>query len=378
MSVKKICVHQIEDPVLKTLTDYKIVATSKSRDELRNIIGAEHVAALIIDLDAQDAFDIVVEALEIRQSLAVIGVTGTNDVNRIIRAQRAGCRQLTCKPLDENDLRSALNRALSESDDRPSLGKTIAVMGTQGGAGATTVACYLAMSIAEFSPSLAFLDLDLEFGTVAKAWDLNPRYTIADLREAGEIDRHVLEEMMLDLPSGISVLPRPEEIEAAHNVDEALVRSILHTANSIFPYVVIDLPRKLDAVTGAAIEACHKLLIVTQLNVTGILNAGRLNDGLLRFGVPQEKIEFVVNRFNKGTSMLDAKALETKVHKKTIGVIPNHYKSLSVASDMGQPVNEENPVRKTISEIANTLCGRQPTQAATGWMAKLGFGASKD
>jgi pilus assembly protein CpaE len=378
VSVKKICVHQIEDSVFKTLTDYKIVATSRNRDELRNIVGAEHVAALIIDLDAPDAFDIVVEALEIRPTLAVIGVTGSNDVNRIIRAQRAGCRQLTCKPLDENDLRSALKRALSESDERPSLGKTIAVMGTQGGAGATTVSCYLAMAIAEFTSSLGFFDLDLEFGTVAKAWDLNPRYTIADLREVGEIDRHTLEEMLLDLPSGISVLPRPEEIETSHNIDENLVRNILHTANSIFPYVVIDLPRKLDAVTGAAIEACHKLLIVTQLNVTGILNAGRLNDGLVRFGVPPEKIEFAVNRYNKGMSTLDAKALETKVHKKVIGVIPNHYKSLSVASDMGQPVDESNPVRKTISEIANTLCGRQATPATSGWRAKLGFGAAKE
>lgn len=378
MSAKKICVHLIEDPVFRTLSDYKIVAISKSRDELRNIVGAEHVAALIIDLDTQDAFDIVVEAMEIRPTLAVIGVTGSNDVNRIIRAQRAGCRQLTCKPLDENDLKSALRRALSESDERPTLGKTFAVMGTQGGAGATTVSCYLAMSIAEFSTPLAFLDLDLEFGTVAKAWDLNPRYTIADLRDAGEIDRHTLEEALLDLPSGISVLPRPEEIEQAHNIDEGLVRNIVHAASAISPYVVIDLPRKLDAITGAAIEACHKLIIVTQLNVTGILNAGRLNDGLLRFGVPQDKIEFVVNRYNKGMSSLDAKALESKVHKKVIAVIPNHYKSLSVASDLGQPVDESNPVRKAIAEIANQLCGKQVAPTTSGWRAKLGFGAAKD
>ncbi|MBX3394546.1 MAG: AAA family ATPase [Phycisphaerae bacterium] len=378
MSAKKLCIHQIDDPVFRTLTDYKIVATSKNRDELRNIIGAEHVAALIIDLDAQDAFDIVVEALEIRPGLAVIGVTGSNDVNRIIRAQRAGCRQLTCKPLDENDLRSALKRALAESDERPAVGKTIAVIGTQGGAGATTVSCYLAMSIADFSPTLAFLDLDLEFGTVAKAWDLSPRYTIADLREHGEIDRHTLEETLLDLPSGISVLPRPEEIEQSHTIDETLVRNILNTAGSTFPYVVIDLPRKLDAITGAAIEACHKLLIVTQLNVTGILNAGRLHDGLTRFGVPAEKMEFAINRFSKGISPLDVKSLEQKVHKKSIGVIPNHYKSLSVASDLGQPVSESNPVRKAINEIANTLCGREAAPVATGWMARLGFGGSKD
>ncbi len=374
MSTKKICVHQIEDPTLKNLTEYNIVAYSKSRDELRTVVGTEHVAALIIDLDATDAFDVIVEMIEIRPALAVIGITGSSDVNKIIRAQRAGCRQLACKPVDEEDLRSALKRALSESDDRPAAGKTIAVIGASGGAGATTVACYLAMSIADFSSSVAILDLDLEFGAVAKLWDLSPRYTISDLKDLGELDRHTLDEYLLDLPSGIAVLPRPEEVEGAHSIDEGLIRNVLTAAGNKFPYVVCDLPRKLDAVTGAAIENCHKLLVVTQLTVTGILNAGRLNDGLLRFGVPPEKIEFCVNRYNKKFSNIEVAALEQKVSKKVVGVVPNHYKSVSVASDLGQPVSERNPVRKAISDIAANLCGRPVQPASSGWMASLGFG----
>lgn len=373
MSQKKICVHQIDDPVLRTLSEYKIVAFSKSREELRNVVGSEPLAALILDLDTQDVFDIIVEAMEIAPLMAIIGVTGSNDVNRIIRAQRAGCKQLACKPLDEHDLRSAIQRALCETDERPTIGKTIAVIGTAGGAGSTTVACYLAMAIADFSPSLGLFDLDLEFGTVAKSWDLSPRYTIADLREYGEIDRLALDEVMLELPSGISVLPRPEDLEHSHTIDEQLVRSVMHAAAIKFPYSVIDLPRKFDAVTGCAIEACHKLLVVTQLSVTGILNAGRINDGLVRFGVPTEKIEFAVNRFSKKVGTIDVSALEQKVGRKVIGVIPNHYKTLSVACDLGQPVSERNPVRKAIAEIAATLCGKPVPQQSSGWIASLGL-----
>lgn len=373
VSTKKICVHQIDDPVLRNLTEYKIVAYSKTREELRTVVGTEHVAAMLIDLDTTDAFDVIVEMIEIRPTLAVIGITGSSDVNKIIRAQRAGCRQLACKPVDEEDLRSALKRALCESDERPAGGKSIAVIGATGGAGATTVACYLAMSIADFSSSVAIVDLDLEFGAVAKLWDLNPRYTIGDLREVGELDRHTLDEFLLDLPSGIAVLPRPEEIEQSHQIDENIVKNVLHTAGNAYPYVVCDLPRKLDAITGAVIENCHKLLVVTQLTVTGILNAGRLNDGLLRFGVPPEKIEFSVNRYNKKFSNIDVKALEQKVSKKVVGVIPNHYKSLSVASDLGQPVSEGNPVRKAINDIAASLCGRPVQAPSGGWMASLGL-----
>ncbi|MFQ5412523.1 MAG: hypothetical protein ACE5EC_09490, partial [Phycisphaerae bacterium] len=137
MSSSRLCVHLLDDPVIRSLADYEIAAETHDRQSLRTALGIEPVDALIIDLDHADAFDTIVEALEIKQGLAVVGVTGTNDVNKCIMAQRAGCRQLTSKPIDENDLLVALRRALNESSEPPPMGKTLSVIGSSGGAGAT-------------------------------------------------------------------------------------------------------------------------------------------------------------------------------------------------------------------------------------------------
>lgn len=377
---KKICVYDIEDFTIEAIEEYTIAASTSHREELRSIIGVGDISVLLINLDRGDAFDAIVEMLEIKPGLAVIGATGTNDVNKCIMAQRAGCRQLTSKPIDENDLLVAIRSALNDKRDLaavPPWGKSLCVIGTSGGAGATTVACYLTMALTDMSKSsAAILDLDLEFGTVAKSWDLNPRYTIVDLAGVNRIEEQHIEDFFLELPSGIAVLPRPDQIEQAHTIDENTLKNILQTTHSMFPYLVMDLPRKLDAVTGAAIEACDKLVLVAQLTVPGILNAGRLSEALVRFGVPMEKLEFVINRYNKKVHNLAVEALETRVGKKVLAIIPNHYKSLSVANDLGEPVSERNPVRKAIADLAGKLCGKPPEECQSGWIASLGFGRS--
>ncbi|MCZ6815743.1 MAG: molybdopterin-dependent oxidoreductase, partial [Planctomycetota bacterium] len=265
MRSKRICVYRVDDPATAALGDYKVVATPENRQELRTVIGGEKIDVLIIDLDASDALDAVVEVLEINTSIAVVGVLAGNDVQKFIAAQRAGCRQVACKPLNENDLAMAVRKSLNEANSQVDWGKTLAVIGASGGVGSTTISCYLAMSLAEASGTrAAIIDLDLEFGTVASLWDVNPRYTIGDLATAGAVDTLLIEDAIIDLPCSVAILPRPAQMDQAQAIHEGIVKSIFDAARSLYPYVIIDLPRRLDEVTGCAIQACDKLRLQLQ------------------------------------------------------------------------------------------------------------------
>ena len=378
MRSKRICVYRVDDPATAALGDYKIVATPENRQELRTVIGGEKIDVLIIDLDATDALDAVVEVLEINTSIAVVGVLAGNDVQKFIAAQRAGCRQVACKPLNENDLAMAVRKSLNEANSQVDWGKTLAVIGASGGVGSTTISCYLAMSLAEASGTrAAIIDLDLEFGTVASLWDVNPRYTIGDLATAGAVDTLLIEDAIIDLPCSVAILPRPAQMDQAQAIHEGIVKNIFDATRSLYPYVVIDLPRRLDEVTGCAIQACDKLIIVVESTVTSVDNASRLTESLIRFGLPHETLEYVLNRHSKGIHAVSVEDLEGRVGKKVLGVVPNNYKALSAASDMGQPVAERNTVRKAIVEIAGKLCGHRTAETTGGgWMSSLKFGRS--
>ncbi|MCB9855841.1 MAG: AAA family ATPase [Phycisphaerales bacterium] len=378
MATRKICIHGIHDPVLQKIDGFDVAVTTTKRDELRTAIGIEDVEAMILDLDADDAFDVIIETLEVKPHLAIVGVTGSNDVSRIIHAQRVGCRQFASRPLDVRDLITALQGALQDvpagvrSGDVES--KTFAVVGSTGGAGATTLSCYLSMALAEVAKTTALVDVDFEFGMVAKAWDLSPRHTIFDLCQFDEFDRQNVEDVMIELPSGVSVLPRPAGIQQGQEIDESSLKEIIGLLQTWFPYVVLDIPRRLDARTGCAIEMCDKLLIVCQQTVAGVLNAGRLTDGLLEFGMSLDQIEFVINRYNTKIHSVTADQLEKRVNKKPIGLVPNHYKSVGAASDLGEPVTTRNPVRKAIADIAAALSGDSSIGSGSRWVSSLGIG----
>lgn len=374
MARNRICVHCIDDPAFAELTDFQIVGTTRSRDELRTIIAMEQVTILLIDVDQDEALDTIIEALEIKSDIAVVGITGSQDVQKCIMAQRAGCRQLAGKPLNAEDLRVAIRRAINHTEDLKMLGKSIAVIGSGGGVGSTTFACYLTMAIAELtkSPS-AIIDFDLEFGTVARAWDFQPKCTIADVVQSGSIDRLLLEDAIVDLPSGVAVLSRPVQIEQAHLINESHAAKIVEATRSMYPYIVMDLPRKLDEITGAAIQASKKLIVVVEMTANAVYNAGRLSDALMKFGLGGDTIEFVVNRYSKGVHALAIESLEERVGKKVLGVIPNNYRALLAAGDIGQPVSDKSPVRRSILEIAAKVCGVDMPTSRKSWLPSLSF-----
>jgi pilus assembly protein CpaE len=379
VATRKICIYGIDDPAVRRLNGFEVALDTTSRDELRTSIGVGDVCALVLDLDAADAIDVIIDALEIKGHLAIVGVTGSSDVNRIIQAQRAGCKQFASRPIDPTDLASALNGALQDVPavvaDANFSSKTIAVIGSMGGAGATTLACYLSMALAEKAKTTALIDVDFEFGMVAKAWDLSPRHTIHDLCQFDVFDRQGVEDVMIELPSGVSVLPRPARIQQAQEIDEGALKEIVGLISTWFPFIVLDLPRRLDARTGCAIELCDKLIIVCQQTVAGVLNAGRLTDGLLEFGVSLDQLEFVINRYNTKIHSVTEEQLEKRVNKKPIGLVPNHYKTVGAASDLGEPVATRNPVRKSIADIATQLVGDGAPGSGSRWMSSLGIGS---
>lgn len=373
MSRPKICIHNLDDPALQLLNDFDVVGNTRTREDLRTLIGMENVSVVIINLDDDDALDIVVEILEIKRGIPIVGVTGSQDVQKCIMAQRAGCRQLAGKPIHAEDLRVAIRRAVNHGDElKNPLGKPIAVMSAVGGAGSTTFSCYLAMGLADIAhTTVGIVDFDLEFGAVARAWDVQPKCTLGDVIIADRIDKLLLDDAFIELPGGVAVLPRPESIEHAHAVTDKHATKIIDTARHQYPYLVMDLPRRLDAVTGAAIQICKKLIIVLELTANGIYNASRLSDTLIKYGLSADTIEFVVNRYRKGVHHVTVESLESKVGKRVLGVVPNNYRTLLTAGDLGEPVSEKDPVRKSISEIAASLAGIDTAKATKGWLSGL-------
>jgi pilus assembly protein CpaE len=372
----KLCIHNLNDVNAKLVPGFTIVATTSMPHELLTALCALEVEAVLLDLDEANAIGTILKLVEVRPQLAVVGVTADADIQRVIGAQRAGCSQVTTRPLDADDLTAALHRALGHRGPSPAATRTIAVLGSVGGAGATTIATYLAVEIAQMmKESTALFDLDFECGGVADAFDLAPTYTIADLATAGTVDAALLEKACTVLPMGVHVFARPRTIQEAHATDESVVRNILQTAHRAFPYIVLDLPRYLSPITGAAIEQCTKLLLVLQLTVPSVKNARRIIEAVRAEGIPDDRIELVVNRYRKHANSCTTENVEDQLKRRVLATVPSDYKAVNSALDTGKPLMRKNLVRAAIRDMAARLTGHEQGAKRSAWLPKLGLGS---
>lgn len=373
--MRAVCIHRLPEIKAGSIPDFTIAACTTARKELLTALGTLDVAALVLDLDQPDAINTIIEVRELKPDLGIVGVTAGHDVKHVIGTQRAGCTRFATRPLDTDDLAVALRQAINRPGETPSVSRTITVLGAIGGAGSTTIACHLAVELAQFTASpTAVFDLDFEFGGVARAFDLDARYSIADLASAGAVDSFLLEKTGVKLRSGVYAFARPSNVREAHEIDETAVAMILRAASQTYRYVVLDVPHRLDPVTGAAIENCDKLLLVLQLTVPSVDNARRIIDAVSAKGVPEDRIEIIINRYRKNMHSCTIEMIEKQLRQKVLAVVPSDYQSVHNAIDVGKPLGKRSSVRGAIREAAIRLADQDAPRERNSWLAKLGLG----
>jgi pilus assembly protein CpaE len=373
MSQQTVCVHRLREIAAMDLGDFRIIAHTNGQAELREALGVTRPRVLVINLDEEGATDCIVEALELAPGLCVVGVTDQRDPQLIISAVRCGCRQLTTKPVDLNDLIVTIRRALNETIEVPPTNRMVGVMSATGGAGGTTLACHLGLATAQRTgkPTL-LIDLDLEFGGVARAFNVGAAHSIADLASSGAIDPVLLQKAAAPVKDGLAILARPKTIEEVQALDETLLSNVILTAKRTYPYIVLDLPRRLDAVTGFCLEECDKVLIVAQLTVPAIDNARRLMQTVVQAGLAEEKVAVVLNRYRKNVHNLTIEMAEKTLKQKLLGIIPNDFAAVSNAIDLGQPMDTRGHVYKAIAQICPKLDGQESCEVAQGgWFTRF-------
>lgn len=370
------CLHNLPDVTREMLPDFHVAATTNTRSDLLNLLTSTEVALIVLDLDMEDALATIVQVLEVHPRIGVVGITGTSDLNRVIAAQRAGCRQIAMRPIDPHDLVAASRRAIGVPEEN---GRNLfGVFGTIGGAGSTTFATYLAVCLGQIAKKrVALIDLDSEFGGVARAFDIAPSFTIADMASVGAVDPALFARGVAVLDCGVDIVARPPTIAEAQSLEEHAIANILRTSTGLYPYTIADLPRRLDPIAGATIEMCAKLILVAQLTVPSIDNTRRLIQALSAEGVDQSRIEIVVNRYRKNANSVTLEMVEKELSQKVLGLIPSDYAAVNSALDTGQALSAKNPVRTAIAEIAAKLAGDDKPESEEkrgGWFASLGRG----
>ncbi len=367
-----------------------LVLEAERWEELERGLSEGMLNMVLVNLDDDVEFgkQIVQRVLRCVPDMSVIGISKRTDPNTIISAMRAGCSQFVCAPIDPEDFRNAVERIRTTRMAVPHESWRICVVGASGGVGATMIACNLAMELAQVtSRTCALVDLNLEYGDAAFAFDCDPKYSIADLCKTGSpIDRTMVESAVHQLPCNVSLLGRPAEVADARVVTPEGVEQSLKVLGGMYPYVVVDLPRAFSFLNSAALNNADLVLIVAQLSIPSIRNASRVYELLLEMGADERAIEILLNRCRAEHQRVTAEDVEQHFHRPIFAMVPNDYRRVTAALDFGHPIMADapnSPARLAIHELAKVIAqdnrtgeGNISTPASTG-LFKRWWGKNK-
>jgi len=375
----------------------------KLRADLMSVEGAKIVAevdeiALVPAAVNQFACDVVVvhldpqpemvlhvagQVAQERPDLPVFGISGSQDGQVILAAMRAGFREFLLKPLDVQQLAEALGRVAQQRSPSLKTGKLMAVIGSIGGVGATTVATNLAVELADLaSTQVALVDMDFRFGQVATFLDVQPTFTVAELVDSPEqCDQGMIEKAMVKHPTGVHVLARPNHFAQAEQVSAAHCGGVLSALQELYDYVVVDGPSRYDMGGKTVLDMADVNLVVAQLLVTSIRSTDRILTELNRAGYNLERIKLVCNQVGRESGHLTLEHIEATLDKRMFHTIVDDWKSVSGAINMGEPLlthMTKSKVRQCLRELAEKLhtpSGAQPdgeeAKKAGGLLSKI-------
>lgn len=294
--------------------------------------------------------------------LAFFAASESTDGQLILKTIRTGVREFLPKPIDVKAFLEAVDRESSQRAQSDTLGKLITVTGASGGVGSTIIATNLGAELAQLaSGGVVIVDLDFRYGQVGTLLDVEPNHSIADLcNTPEELERDLIEQVMVGHGSGLKVLCRPPSLSQAETITAASCVGLLSSLLQFNEFVITDGPQRSDPSEKAILDISDINLLVVQLVVPTVRNAARLLDSLKEEGYQLDRVRLVLNRIGRNSGPLSLNDVEETLGMKEFASIPDDWPTTSAAINLGETLQSFSPkskVRLTIQEIAERLHG---------------------
>lgn len=298
----------------------------------------------------------------------------------LMRAMRVGVREVLPAPASAEAVLAALRRQLRKrapvQAPAQEPGKVFAFVSCKGGSGATFVAANFAHMLADGGQRrVALIDMNLQFGDAALfVSSERPVSNVADVaHNIARLDAELLRSAMNQVAPGLWVLAAPDDPAHATDVTPQHVDAIVHMAQGMFDYVVIDAGRSLCAVSLQALDLADRVFAVLQLTLPFIRDGKRLRDVFRSLDYPADKIQWIVNRYQKG-GQLTLEDLQKTLGLSQVSTLPNQYEVVAASVNQGVPVESIAPgsaIARALRELAQQIAPStaQPTRGK--WLTGL-------
>ncbi|TXI41428.1 MAG: response regulator receiver protein [Nitrosomonas sp.] len=358
---------------------YRLLTISGGMQQVVAVAEQEHPDLLLLESSEDEANDLQILGNVTARfpSLGVIMFCSTQSPERLLEVMRVGVREALPSPPTRDALLGAINRfqqRIKQANMPVRNGKVLAFTPCKGGSGATFLATNLAYTLAaQNNQRVALIDFNLQLGDASLfLGDSKSPASIADVaRQIHRLDGAFLASSMIQITPNLGILAAPDEPEKATEIKPEHVNPILQVAIKNYDFVILDIGRRMDAVSIQALDKADMIFPVMQQTLPFIRDAKHLIDVFRSLGYHKDKLRLIVNRYDK-KSQITLDDIQNTLKCQVFKSIPNNFSVVDESVNHGVPVFKlapRSPIAKAVEDISNELS--QSTEQQQRWFRKL-------
>lgn len=355
---------------------HAFVATGTIDDAIERLNSMERSPArLLVDVSGSDMplSDLERLAQVCEPSVSVVAIGERNDVGLFRNLLKIGVQDYLVKPLTPELLQRTFDSAAStEPLQHRRTGKVLALAGTRGGVGTTTVGVALARHLADVTMRrVAYVDLDLHGGAACTLLGLTSNNRLTDVLEnVHRLDVQYMERTFLTQGSRLFVLSSELDFGSPFELRQGALGELVSMLKHHFHYVLLDVPTAAGNVAGEAFEAAKNIYLVADRSVHSARQVTRLIRHAQTSGNEPAIFVLLNNPGQPAAGRVMHGDFAQAIGFPVTQEIPFDGKAVPVAENLGEPVKPDTEFGAAIRQLADDLTGTQTTVAAP-WYTRL-------
>ena len=251
---------------------------------------------ILVDLNLSDSsgYETFLRVRERAQGIPIVVLTVCDDNNMAIRAVEDGAQEYFVKShlqpgLIGRCIQIAATRQNLQGKRKapPTRAAIVGFIGSKGGVGTSTVAVNIATLLALNGPEALLIELEYgRVGTATLYMENEQRRGLRSLaaRPASAITESDIFDCAVPLPYGIRLLCA-EDGRSCGALQPEHVRAVISAAHRAFPYVVLDLPPRLNPAVREAIKLAESITMVVDRECSSLESASSLLEEMGTSGI---------------------------------------------------------------------------------------------
>ncbi|MFA5521482.1 MAG: AAA family ATPase [Castellaniella sp.] len=334
---------------------------------------------LIVDISglAQPLAELDQLAQACDPSVLVYVLGEKNDVTLYRALLQMGVRDYRYKPVTLDAFRSWLEDDVSQPVRRARTGKIIAVTGTRGGVGVTTLAVNLArqLTLGRGQRRVILLDGDFYGGTAATLLGMNPNHALTELLlNIERLEPQVLERTLTTEDNRLFLLGAQQNHAEAFALDNGMMRSLLEALSQHYHYVVVDLARAGGTMGNDVFSVASTACLITDRSIFSVRQIARIAMHIeARSRAPSLQVVLNASRPHV-RGQLEAREFQQAIPKPLAMEITYDGKHVPMAEDLGEPLPASCEMAQATVRLAAMITGEDAGKTVSrrkgGWFRR--------